>query len=131
MSESFELYDEVLKLRSDVEQLKHTTNAQVRFNTELQESVVGEFKKDKSLIAVFQAVDGQKSQKEILDAVKATGDKVSNSQPTISRKLTALANLDLIEPAGRAKGSSSIIYRPTNFAKVIRLNQSLNRIKKS
>lgn len=118
MAESDILFAEVAKLRQEVAEIKHTTTAQVRFNETLKSAVVSQLKGDTKLIQVFLAVDGVRSQKEI---ITFTGiDKSS-----VSRKLVILADLDLIEPIDKA--DSSIIYKATQFSKAINLKTLLKK----
>lgn len=122
MAESDHLFAEVLRLRNEVAEIKHTTNAQVRFNNEIKDAVVEQLKGDQTLIDVFLAVDGVLSQKDIIESVKGT-------KSGVSRKLIALRDLDLIEPIDKV--GASVIYRRTNFAKVINLASLVKKIKKS
>lgn len=118
MAESDILFSEVAKLRQEVAEIKHTTTAQVRFDENLKTAVVNDLKGDKKLIQVFLAVDGKRSQKEII-----TDTGLNKS--AVSEKLIKLANLDLIEPIDKAE--SSIIYKATHFSRAINLKALLKK----
>ena len=118
MAESDILFAEVAKLRQEVAEIKHTTTAQVRFDENLKAAVVSQLKGDVKLIQVFLAVDGVRSQKDII----AFTDIAKSS---VSRKLIILSDLDLIEPIDKA--DSSIIYKATQFSKAINLKMLLKK----
>jgi hypothetical protein len=129
MAESVDLYSEVLKLRNDVDDIRRTQNAQVRFNEELKNAVVERFKGDPMMGLVFEAVDSKRSQKEIIEHLKSLDSKSHDAIAMhVSRKLNSLGELDLIETVGKNGGSN--IYRHTNFSKVIRLTSLVKRMSK-
>lgn len=130
MAESEYLYAEVLRLSQEVAEIKHTTNAQVRFNKELKDTVVEQLKKDDALIAVFLAIDGARSQKDIITFLESE-NQPNTKKSTVSNKINELRDLDLIEPIGKAPGTSSIIYKHTNFAKITGLPRTLSKFKKN
>lgn len=127
MAETDHLFNEVLKLRAEVEAIKHTTNVQVRFNKALKEAVTEQFHGDQALVSIFGAVNGIRSQKDIIKFLKVE-DKSNAGKATVSRRLNTLRDLDLIEPVD--KDGKSIIYRHTNFAKVINLSKLIRKLTK-
>jgi hypothetical protein len=89
---------------------------------ELVEAMVARLTADEILRNVFLAVDGKRSQSEIVERVKRSGKSGSNA--TISRKVEVLVQeMHLIELADRtAKGK---IYKRTKLDRILGISRRL------
>ena len=126
MAESLDLFNEVRSLRARVDELGAMTETLVRAqSTDLIAAMLDRFSSDTALKAVFLAVDGERSQTEILAVLKAKGLKGA-SPATVSRKLESLEReLHLIELVDRtAKGK---IYRRANLDRILGVSRRLGR----
>jgi hypothetical protein len=106
MAETIDLFNEVRQLRSRVEEIGGMTEALVRAQSgDLTQAMLERFDSDASLKSTFLAVDGQRSQGEILEVLKRAKTKGA-SAATVSRKIETLEKeLHLIELSNRtAKG---------------------------
>jgi hypothetical protein len=92
-------------------------------SSDLIAAMLERFSADASLKAVFLAVDGERSQSEILVLLRAKGLKGA-SAATISRKLDSLeSELHLIDLVDRtAKGK---IYRRANLDRILGISRRL------
>lgn len=124
MSESLDLFNEVRSLRARVDELGAMTETLVRAqSSDLIAVMLERFSADASLKAVFLAIDGERSQTEILALLKTKGLKGA-SAATVSRKLDSLeGELHLIELVDRtAKGK---IYRRANLDRILGISRRL------
>jgi hypothetical protein len=122
MAESLDLFNEVRSLRARVDELGAMTETLVRAQSgDLIAAMLKRFSGDASLKAVFLAVNGERSQSEILSSLKAEGLKGA-SAATVSRKLDSLeSELHLIELVDRtAKGK---IYRRANLDRILGISR--------
>jgi hypothetical protein len=126
MAESIDLFNEVRQLRSRVEEIGGMTEALVRAQSaELKSAMLERLAKDQALKAAFLAVDGQKSQGQVLEVL--TKAKIRGASPaTVSRKIDVLEKeLHLIELVDRtAKGK---IYRRTNLDRILGISRQLEK----
>jgi arginine repressor len=92
---------------------------------QLVTAMLDRFTGDAALKAVFLNVDGNRSQNEILDALRSARVQGA-SAATVSRKLDVLAHeLHLIELRDRtAKGK---IYARTNLDRILGISRALER----
>jgi Arginine repressor, DNA binding domain len=124
MAETLDLFNEVRQLRAKVDDLGAMTETLVRAQSkELVKGIIETFGTDPALTATFLAVDGIRSQKEIVERLQEAKIKGA-SNPTVSRKIDILQhNLHLIELADRnAKGK---IYKRTNLDRILGISRSL------
>jgi hypothetical protein len=124
MAESLDLFNEVRSLRARVDELGAMTETLVRAQSgDLIAALLERFSGDASLKAVFLAVNGERSQSEILSSLKPEGLKGA-SAATVSRKLDSLeSELHLIELVDRtAKGK---IYRRANLDRILGISRRL------
>jgi len=124
MPESSELYNEFVKLRAHVDELNKSVAVLTRFSP-LKQEIVRAMSADPTLASVFLAVDGTRSQKEILDYLRSQGiPKVSRAG--ISRKLEVLCDeFDLVRATERtAKG---FVYVHTDLARALKLERTLTK----
>lgn len=124
MAESLDLFNEVRQLRAKVDDLGVLTETLVRAQSrDLVKAIMDKLSADASLCAVFLAVDGVRSQTDILSSLKRT--KLKGASPaTVSRKIDVLQHeLHLIELAAvTAKGK---IYRRTNLNRILGISRQL------
>lgn len=126
MAESLDLFNEVRSLRARVDELGAMTETLVRAqSTELVVSMLDRFAADATLKAIFLAVDGTRSQTEILEGLRGKAAKGA-SKATVSRKLDTLEReLHMIELIDRtAKGK---IYRRTNLDRILGISRKLEK----
>lgn len=124
MAESLDLFNEVRQLRAKVDDLGALTETLVRAQSrDLVKAIMDKLTVDPSLCAVFLAVDGVRSQTDILKSLKSA--KLKGASPaTVSRKIEVLQHeLHLIELADvTAKGK---IYRRTNLNRILGISRQL------
>jgi hypothetical protein len=126
MSETIDLFNEVRQLRSRVEEIGGMTEALVRAQSgELIKAMLERFDSDASLKSTFLAVDGQRSQGEILEVLKR-GKTKGASAATVSRKIDTLEKeLHMIELSNRtAKGK---IYKRTNLDRILGISRRFEK----
>jgi Arginine repressor, DNA binding domain len=124
MAESLDLFNEVRQLRSRVEELGGLTEAMLRTQAkEMTQDLVFRLGDDLPLKATFLAVDGQRSQGEILEVLKKTNIRGA-SQATVSRKIDVLEKeMHLIELSTRtAKGK---IYKRAKLDEILGISRRL------
>jgi hypothetical protein len=124
MAETLDLFNEVRHLRAKVDDLGAMTETLVRAQSkELVKAMMEKFASDQALTATFLAVDGTRSQNDILSHLKTTGAK-SASEATVSRKIDTLeGELHMIELSDRnAKGK---IYKRTNLDRILGISRRL------
>jgi hypothetical protein len=126
MAETIDLFNEVRQLRSRVEEIGGMTEALVRAQSgELIRAMLERFDSDASLKSTFLAVDGQRSQGEILEVLERAKTKGA-SAATVSRKIDTLEKeLHLIELSNRtAKGK---IYKRTNLDRILGISRRFEK----
>jgi hypothetical protein len=124
MAETLDLFNEVRQLRAKVDDLGAMTETLVRAQSkDLVKAMMEKFATDPALTATFLAVDGNRSQNEILSHIKACGAEGA-SKATVSRKIDALeGELHMIELGDRnAKGK---IYKRTNLDRILGISRRL------
>lgn len=90
MSESDELYSTVNYIKHKVDALEKIEMLNLRSNKALLEEYTEILQNDSTLLQIYKAIDGTKSQKEIADII-------SSSEPSVSRKMQKLLEYGLIE----------------------------------
>jgi hypothetical protein len=126
MAETIDLFNEVRQLRSRVEEIGGMTEALVRAQSgDLVKAILERFESDLSLKSTFLAVDGERSQGEILEILKRANMKGA-SAATVSRKMETLEKeLHLIELSNRtAKGK---IYVRTNLDRILGISRRFEK----
>lgn len=128
MPESNEAYNEIARLRDEVEDINEMVQMLVRVNAaEEKKKLLGLMQKDRALAEVFLLVDGSRSQGEILKALQTRGIAGASSA-TVSRKLDdLLKEHHLIHFVRRVQ--SGKVYRRTQLAKVYDLDRALQKAK--
>ena len=90
MSESQELYVSVNYIKHKVDTLEKIELLNLRSNKALREEYVSILQSDEWLLKIYKEIDGVKSQKEI-------ASKLETNEMMISRKITKLSEIGLIE----------------------------------
>lgn len=109
MAETLETAQEILTIRRKIEAIEGTQELLLRpvaagVRKELFEEV---FDKHKLLDEVYLAIDGSKSQAELLEALNEAGIEISH--PTVSRRIGVLMEHRLVEEA--EAGPRGVILR--------------------
>jgi DNA-binding transcriptional ArsR family regulator len=99
MPETLETADEIKSIRFKIEAIESTQELLLRERApHMRREILEVFARTPLLDVVYLAVNGQRSQAEIVDALAANG--VAISQPTVSRRMDRLEQEGLIEKAG-------------------------------
>lgn len=97
MAETLETAHEIQTIRFKIESIEGTQQLLLRSRaSEIRDAILTEvFDKHSNLSEIYLAVDGRKSQAEIVEALRAQGMEIS--QPTVSRRLGILLRQKLVE----------------------------------
>ena len=109
MAETLETAQEILTIRRKIEAIEGTQELLLRpVAGRVRDEIFKEvFDKHALLDEVYLAIDGSKSQAELLETLKADGFKIS--QPTMSRRIDVLMEHRLVEEA--EAGPRGVILR--------------------
>lgn len=121
--ESKELFVELAKLRDEVDEQGLMLDALVRANGVGRE-LIEILRADEKAEAVLLAVDGKRSQQEIVGHLKSSG--VSISPATVSRKIDYLAN-DLGLIALSHHQASGKVYHRTRLDRALKVSRELEK----
>ncbi len=120
--ESADLYAEVAMLRDRVEELNKSVSVLTRYSPLLSD-VLNAIDADPLLAAVFLAVDGVRTQAEIVDYLKSRNVSQS-SQPSVSRRLDRLCeDFDLVRVSTRTQRGKTYVH--TDVARALKLDRTL------
>ena len=123
MPETPEVFNEIANLRDRVEDMGRAVTAIAR-TSGFRQQVLDAMAKDPMLARIFQLVDGTRTQKDMVVALKDAGE--GGSSATVSRKIEELfEDWDLIRPTSR--NASGIHYVHTSLAKDLRIARALER----
>ena len=111
MNESNELYSEIINIRQRLGALENIQSFALSVNEELKKKYEDKFRRDQILFKIYKSIDGKRTQTEIAKLVDV-------NDMTVSRKISALKNLGLIE-LSRTKNNSKI-YRHSLLEKIFR-----------
>jgi hypothetical protein len=126
MPETDELLAEVKRLRQEQEDQGEIIQALMRHSgREVRAETVAALRADPTLLEILLAVDGSRSQGDILADLQARG--IQNSSPmSVSRRFRILSErLHLIRKSGRS--ATGIVYRRTTFEKSLGIVRELER----
>lgn len=122
---SDEVFNELRTIRSRVESIEKTQEVLVRAEADrILASLLPQFKADRVLCEVYLRVDGTKGQRQIVSALENAGVSGA-SEATVSRKMDALRDLDLVELVDRT--SLGKIYAKTQIERLLRLSKHVER----
>ena len=123
MPESNELFNELANLRDQVDDMSRSVSAIAR-QSGLKEQVLDVMRSDPLLASIFLLIDGVRTQKDIVQALKGSG--VGGSQATVSRKIDSLVeDWDLVRPTRRT--AEGMRYVHTSLAKDLKIARSLEK----
>ena len=117
MPESDELNAAIGHIKHKVDSMDQTLERLLRVNGKaLISDLMEQFRADKMLKEVYLAIDGSRTQKEIS---KSTG----HSEPTVSRRIETLKDLDLIELIRSSNDGK--VYQYTKMEKLFKISKLL------
>jgi DNA-binding transcriptional ArsR family regulator len=120
------IYNELRVIRSRIESIEKTQEVLVRAERErILAELLPSFEGDLTLCRVYLLVDGARGQRQIAAQLGAAG-AVGASEATVSRKLDALRDLDLIELVDRTTAGN--IYRKAPVDRLLRLTRQVQQI---
>lgn len=123
-----ELYNELRIIRSRIESIERGQEVLIRAERKaVLAEILPVFGKDATLGRVYLLVDGAKGQRQISEELTASG--FAASEPTVSRKLETLRELELVVLDDRT--SAGKIYRKTQFDRALRLAREVEQLLKA
>jgi DNA-binding transcriptional ArsR family regulator len=123
--ESLDAYAELRVMRARLEGIEHRQEMLVRAHSEEILKTIWTFiDNDETLGEVFLLVDGNRTQHDIVDALKKKG--IGASQPTVSRKLAKLSiELGLVEIGERDAAGTE--YAKSDLDRILHLTAKVER----
>ena len=123
MPETPESADELKKIRFRIESIESTQGIILRHNaSEYRQEILRLFEGDDELRRVYLAVDGKRTQAQIVAYLNEVGPSIS--QPTVSRRMAKLEDEGLISKLD-ATPSGVIWARKDVMERVLRLSRHL------
>jgi hypothetical protein len=123
MAESDELFNEIAIMRDEIEEQGAMLDALVRASG-VGDRIVQQLQDDSSTARVLLAVDGVKSQREIVEYLGTTGESVSEA--TVSRRLGTLAK-DYGLVALSHRNNSGKVYHRTRLDRALHISRRLSQ----
>jgi hypothetical protein len=126
MPETPDSAEEIKKIRFRLDSIESTQEVILRHNSrEYLDEILKLFANDSELRQVYLAIDGRRTQAEIVTYLVDSGVKIS--QPTASRRMTVLAEEGLIEEIAVGPSGGVIWRRKDVIERVLRLSKALER----
>lgn len=126
MPESDDAAEDIQAIRFQLENIEATQRLLVRDRApSLTTAYFALFRDDESLLRVYLAVDGTRTQQEIVSHLEASGAGIS--QPTVSRKLTDLTREGLIEASSIRKGRALVYRKNLIMDDILQLSRRLTK----
>lgn len=123
MLETDELFSEVGAIRDEIEEQGAMINALVRANSkELKQALLDSFATDEALLEIYRRIDGIRTQKQIVDELKASKLKGA-SQAGVSRRIETLHGEGLIARVGRSK--DGVVYKKSRLDAALGISRAL------
>jgi len=120
------VFNELRTIRSRIESIERTQEVLVRAEADrILASILPRFREDLVLGQIYLLVDGIRGQRQITTAMSQAG-MTGASEATVSRKLEALRDLDVIELVDRTAAGK--IYAKTQVDRLLRLSRQVERI---
>jgi hypothetical protein len=121
-----ELFGQIRTIRSRIETIERTQEILVRAEARnIVPALEQAFGADPLLARIYLAVDGTKTQSQILADLKAAGHAASSA--SVSRKLDRLEkDFHLIDLADRTKAGK--IYRKGELERILRLSRRVEKL---
>jgi len=121
--ESTELFNEIAIMRDEIDEQGAMLDALVRASG-IGDRIVEQLRKDDSATRILLAVDGVRSQREIVQHLSDTGSSVSEA--TVSRKLSTLAK-DYGLVALSHRNNAGNVYHRTRLERALHISRVLSR----
>ena len=121
MAESIDAFAELTKVRIEVEEVGTMVDALVR-DSAVKDEILLEMNTDEGLSQIYRLIDGERSQNDILTALKSAGVRGA-SAATVSRKLLRCKDLGLIVFDHRQ--GNSMVYRHSRLDRVLGISRRL------
>jgi DNA-binding MarR family transcriptional regulator len=119
MPESDELNVAIGHIKHKVDSMDRTLERLLRVNGKAMiADYLEQFRTDSLLGRIYLAIDGKKTQKELIS-------EIGCSQPTISRRLQILQELDLIETI--QTGRDGMSYQYTRMEKLFNISRTITK----
>jgi len=125
MADTPETADDIRTIRYKIESIETTQHLLLRERkAQLLDDLLDIFAKKENLSDIYLAVNGRRSQADIVDFLKKSGGTIS--QPTVSRGMTTLEEEGLIEKVG--VGPRGVLWGKKQVVeKVLRLSRHLEK----
>ena len=125
MADNLETFSEIRQIRMRIEAIEHTQEVLIRAHREaIEKDIWEQLDSDSVLAQVYLLVDGHRSQKDIVGAMREQG-AAGASEPTVSRRLVKLYEMHLIELVDRTKSRN--IYKRTAIDRILSLVRKLEK----
>lgn len=125
MATDEEIHNALLAINSKLGTIEGKLNLVARAERERLLGVLEEaFKKDPTLAQIYLLLDGSRSQVEILEGLNSAG--IGISQPTVSRKMTLLAE-ELGVADGVVRGGTLVLRKNGAAEAVLNLSRHASR----
>jgi hypothetical protein len=121
-----ELFAQIRTIRSRIETIERTQDILVRAEARnILPAIEKAFKADPLLARIYLAVDGVKTQSDIVEEIKMSGHRVSGA--SVSRKLEKLEkDFHLVDLADRTKAGK--VYRKGELERILRLSRRVEKL---
>lgn len=120
MPESDELNVAIGHIKHKVDSMDRTLERLLRVNGKvMMDDYLEKFRTDPLLVKIYLAIDGKKTQKELIT-------EIGCSQPTISRRLSTLQDIDLIETI--RIGRDGLSYQHTRMEKLFKISRAITKL---
>jgi Fic family protein len=125
MSDTLETFSEIRQIRMRIEAIEHTQEVLIRAHREaIEKDIWEQMDRDSILAQVYLLVDGHRSQKDIVEAMREQG-AAGASEPTVSRRLVKLCEMHFIELVDRTKSGN--IYKRTAIDRILGIARKLEK----
>ena len=126
MPETPESAEELKKIRFRLDSIESTQEVILRHNSkEFLAEILKVFANDEELKQVYLAVDGYRTQADIVTFLVDKG--VKTSQPTVSRRMKILSDDGLIEEVGVTPSGGLVWKKKDVMERVLKLSRALER----
>ncbi len=126
MTETTDTANEIKSIRYKIESIETTQHLLLRERRpQLLAELLDLFAKSEKLSDVYSAIDGKRSQGDIVAFLNKSGVKVS--QPTVSRRMAVLEEEGLIEKVGASRNGGVIYAKKQVVEQVLRLSYNIRK----
>lgn len=126
MTETLDTANEIKTIRYKIDSIEGTLRLMLRKDAApLMEIILELFKKDAILAPIYDALDGDRAQKEVADFVQANGTPCN--EMAVSRKVSVLEEAGLIEKTPKTKSGGIVWVKTPSVERVLRLTKKLKK----